>query len=203
MLANLRRKLGIYPGAAAPGGAHLPGGGMAPTPNIDGMINVPGAPGAPGQQAQQPFVPSDPTAPPPPFTMEELGMASWWPNERGVVSPSSIPIWLQEQACSILGINLMSKGADVTTHHHHPSAHHHHHQQHHHNTHHDHTNTYTHHTTHTTTMCGAAPPPTPAYLLPQSLTDLGLPVNGSDGIFLQMPGQHGWAGDLPPMPEAW
>ena len=37
----------------------------------------------------------------------------------------------------------------------------------------------------------------------QNLTDLGLPVNGSDGIFLQMGSTNGWMGDFPPMPEAW
>ncbi|KAJ7287530.1 hypothetical protein C8J57DRAFT_1495956 [Mycena rebaudengoi] len=29
------------------------------------------------------------------------------------------------------------------------------------------------------------------------------PVNGSDGIFLQMAGANGWTGDFAPMPEAW
>lgn len=38
----------------------------------------------------------------------------------------------------------------------------------------------------------------------QSLTDLGLPSNGSDGMFLQMGhNSNGWQGDFPPMPEAW
>jgi hypothetical protein len=37
----------------------------------------------------------------------------------------------------------------------------------------------------------------------QSLADLGLPVNGADGIFLPMNGPSGWAGDFAPMPEAW
>lgn len=37
----------------------------------------------------------------------------------------------------------------------------------------------------------------------QSLTDLGLPVNGSDGIFLQVANTNGWTGDFPAMPEAW
>lgn len=37
----------------------------------------------------------------------------------------------------------------------------------------------------------------------QNLTDLGLPVNGSDGIFLRMNGLNGWAGDFAPTPEAW
>lgn len=41
----------------------------------------------------------------------------------------------------------------------------------------------------------------PPWLQEQSLTDLGLPANGSDGIFLK--GSHGWSGDFPPMPEAW
>ena len=43
----------------------------------------------------------------------------------------------------------------------------------------------------------------PLWLQEQSLTDLGLPVNGSDGIFLQMGHTNGWMGDFPQMPEAW
>ena len=41
------------------------------------------------------------------------------------------------------------------------------------------------------------------YFVSQSLADLGLPVNGADGIFLQMNGTNGWAGDFAPLPEAW
>jgi hypothetical protein len=37
----------------------------------------------------------------------------------------------------------------------------------------------------------------------QNLTDLGLPVNGSDGIFLQLTGANGWSGNFERMPEAW
>ena len=37
----------------------------------------------------------------------------------------------------------------------------------------------------------------------QSLTDLGIPMNGSDGIFLQLANANGWTGDFAPMPEAW
>lgn len=37
----------------------------------------------------------------------------------------------------------------------------------------------------------------------QSLTDLGIPMNGNDGIFLQLAGSNGWGGDQAPMPEAW
>ncbi|KAI0769452.1 hypothetical protein BD413DRAFT_85089 [Trametes elegans] len=43
----------------------------------------------------------------------------------------------------------------------------------------------------------------PLWLQEQSLTDLGLPQNGSDGIFLNMGNTNGWTGDFPPMPEAW
>lgn len=42
-----------------------------------------------------------------------------------------------------------------------------------------------------------------SYGISQSLTDLGLPVNGSDGIFLQVANTNGWTGDFPPMPEPW
>ncbi|KAJ7218066.1 hypothetical protein GGX14DRAFT_599501 [Mycena pura] len=48
-----------------------------------------------------------------------------------------------------------------------------------------------------------SPSAIPVWLQEQSLTDLGLPVNGSDGIFLQMTGTNGWTGDLSTMPEAW
>ncbi|KAJ7462308.1 hypothetical protein B0H11DRAFT_2311715 [Mycena galericulata] len=48
-----------------------------------------------------------------------------------------------------------------------------------------------------------SPSAIPVWLQEQSLTDLGLPVNGSDGIFLQMTGTNGWTGDFAPMPEAW
>ncbi|KAH6913825.1 hypothetical protein BKA70DRAFT_1259564 [Coprinopsis sp. MPI-PUGE-AT-0042] len=43
----------------------------------------------------------------------------------------------------------------------------------------------------------------PPWLQEQSLTDLGLPANGSDGIFLQTKATNGWSGDFAPMPEAW
>jgi hypothetical protein len=48
-----------------------------------------------------------------------------------------------------------------------------------------------------------SPAAIPLWLQEQSLADLGLPVNGSDGIFLQMTGANGWTGDFAPMPEAW
>ncbi|KZT29220.1 hypothetical protein NEOLEDRAFT_1057246 [Neolentinus lepideus HHB14362 ss-1] len=48
-----------------------------------------------------------------------------------------------------------------------------------------------------------SPSAIPPWLREQSLTDLGLPVNGSDGVFLQMGNANGWSGDFAPMPEAW
>jgi len=48
-----------------------------------------------------------------------------------------------------------------------------------------------------------SPAAIPQWLQEQNLTDLGLPVNGSDGIFLRMNGANGWTGDFAPMPEAW
>ncbi|KAI0341976.1 hypothetical protein BDW22DRAFT_1358086 [Trametopsis cervina] len=108
MLANLRRKMGMVP------------------------------PGV--MQNQQMDIPAfmdpslvAPAPPPPPFTMEELGVNWSAAGEQRMFSPSAIPLWLQEQ----------------------------------------------------------------------NLTDLGLPVNGSDGIFLQIASTNGWHGDFPQMPEAW
>ncbi|TFK20959.1 hypothetical protein FA15DRAFT_646276 [Coprinopsis marcescibilis] len=43
----------------------------------------------------------------------------------------------------------------------------------------------------------------PVWLQEQSLADLGLPANGSEGIFLQTKATNGWSGDFPPIPEAW
>jgi hypothetical protein len=48
-----------------------------------------------------------------------------------------------------------------------------------------------------------SPDAIPVWLQERSIADLGLPVNGSDGIFLQMGATNGWAGDFAPMPEAW
>ncbi|KAG5715925.1 Protein priB [Termitomyces sp. T112] len=48
-----------------------------------------------------------------------------------------------------------------------------------------------------------SPSAIPLWLQEKSLDDLGLPVNGSDGIFLRMNGGNGWTGDFTPMPEAW
>ncbi|KIP11627.1 hypothetical protein PHLGIDRAFT_99458 [Phlebiopsis gigantea 11061_1 CR5-6] len=48
-----------------------------------------------------------------------------------------------------------------------------------------------------------SPSAIPLWLQEQNLNDLGLPINGSDGVFLQMASNNGWGGDFPPMPEAW
>jgi hypothetical protein len=56
---------------------------------------------------------------------------------------------------------------------------------------------------------GAPAPPAlhaadiPVWLQEQSLTDLGLPVNGSDGIFMNLSRGTGWPGEFAAMPEAW
>jgi hypothetical protein len=75
MLANLRRKVGMITGKNTP----VP---TMPPPTIaESMIVSPTfADLGSGQQ---------------PFTMEELGFV--WPSDRGIFSPSAIPVWLQEQ----------------------------------------------------------------------------------------------------------
>ncbi|KAI0682416.1 hypothetical protein BC835DRAFT_1299457 [Cytidiella melzeri] len=109
MLANLRRKMGMVPAGVIPNSQPLD-----LPPFMDPAL-------------------VGPPHPPPPFTMEELGVN--WPaaGEQRMFSPSAIPLWLQEQ----------------------------------------------------------------------NLTDLGLPANGFDGIFLQVANTNGWTGDFAPMPEAW
>ncbi|GJJ06660.1 hypothetical protein Clacol_000855 [Clathrus columnatus] len=42
----------------------------------------------------------------------------------------------------------------------------------------------------------------PVWLQEQSLSDLGIPINGVDGIFLNVNGPSGWNGDFVSMPEA-
>ena len=75
MLANLRRKVGMITGMNTP----VP---TMPPPTIaESMIVSPTFTDfGNGQQ---------------PFTMEELGFV--WPSDRGIFSPSAIPVWLQEQ----------------------------------------------------------------------------------------------------------
>ena len=76
MLANLRRKVGMLPGISAPI-QNLP-----PPLLPEGMVG--------------PYVDTH-TVGPPPLTMEELGFT--WPGDRGMVNPSTIPVWIQEQVC--------------------------------------------------------------------------------------------------------
>ncbi|KAF8738065.1 hypothetical protein AX14_012041 [Amanita brunnescens Koide BX004] len=47
-----------------------------------------------------------------------------------------------------------------------------------------------------------SPSAIPVWLQEQSLNDLGLPVNGSDGVFLQINGTNGWTAEFSTMPEA-
>ena len=134
MLANLRRKMGMVPGINNP----MPPEGMV---GPSGFADQGGG-GSGGGGVPQPM----------PFAMEELGFT--WPSDRGMFSPSSIPLWLQEQVR--VGFTLPVFSFSYAR---------------------------------------------PVFF--QSLADLGLPANGSDGIFLQLTGANGWTGDYAPMPEAW
>jgi len=89
MLANLRRKVGMLPGTAAPT-QNLP-----PPLLPEGMVG--------------PYVDTH-TVGPPPLTMEELGFS--WPDDRGMVNPTTIPVWIREQVCAfslaLLGFTSLS-----------------------------------------------------------------------------------------------
>lgn len=75
MLANLRRKVGLTPSGlpSLMSGPH--GADVIMAPYIDPSI-----------------------VPPPQFTGEELGT---WSGDRGMFSPSAIPLWLQEQVSEL------------------------------------------------------------------------------------------------------
>lgn len=73
MLANLRRKVGL-PNVMA---------NQAPPQFVDHMVVPP--------NFQDPSMPN-------PFTIEELGFIL--PGNKNIVSPATIPPWLQEQVCS-------------------------------------------------------------------------------------------------------
>lgn len=73
MLANLRRKVGMSSGGVTPMSGDMM---SAAPPFLDpSLVTVPPVP--------------------PPFTMEELGVP--WPHSQAIFSPSSIPVWLQDQ----------------------------------------------------------------------------------------------------------
>ena len=90
MLANLRRKLGLV-------ASH----------NADGSHNAPPLPGGSTTGGQPPRSPLDATGHfqhpvAGPFTAEELGLN--WPAGWGSISPSSLPVWIQEQNLTDLGL---------------------------------------------------------------------------------------------------
>lgn len=74
MLANLRRKVGLQSGVPNPPAA------IPPPHFVENMVVSP--------TFHDPALPA-------PFTMEELGFL--WPNDKNIVSPHAIPVWLQEQ----------------------------------------------------------------------------------------------------------
>lgn len=108
MLANLRRKIGLIsnnnthgtqPIPNATGGPPLPGSatGRPPPENLLPATSslqtaTPGTSGAPATQAPATG----------PFTVEELGFN--WPADWGSISPSSLPVWIQEQNFTDLGL---------------------------------------------------------------------------------------------------
>jgi len=79
MLANLRRKVGLATHT------HTPQPSMTgPATNPDGSLVVPPN-----------YVGGDGTTQPGLDPLTDLGFV--WPSDGGIFSPSSIPIWLQEQ----------------------------------------------------------------------------------------------------------
>ena len=110
MLANLRRKIGLVPN----NNVH----GAQPAPNVTGGPSLPGS--AAGELTPEnllvatgPFQTATPgtagQAPVTgPFTVEELGFN--WPAGWGSISPSNLPVWIQEQSFTDLG--LPANGSD-------------------------------------------------------------------------------------------
>ena len=102
MVANLRRKIGLPTNS---------GHGAQSIPNAaDGSSLVGGAAGGPPPEnllvATGPFQTATPGAAggsaTGPFTVEELGFN--WPADWGSISPSSLPVWIQEQSFTDLGL---------------------------------------------------------------------------------------------------
>jgi len=97
MVANLRRKIGLVQNAAQ--GAHTTSnaaGGSAP----DDLLATAGT-----FQASTSGTTGAPAYPAPvtgPFTVEELGFN--WPADWGSITPSSLPVWIQEQSLTDLGL---------------------------------------------------------------------------------------------------
>ena len=104
MLAHLRRRIGLAASNNA-GGSHsvsnappLPSGSTAGGQPPVTLLGATGqfqqsTPGTAGAQA------SPVTSP---FTVEELGFN--WPADWGTISPSSLPVWIQEQSLTDLGL---------------------------------------------------------------------------------------------------
>jgi hypothetical protein len=84
MLANLRRKIAMATGDAVDG-SHPMSTSRASGPSQENVLVTTG-------QFQQPI----------PFTTEELGFN--WPAEWGPISPADLPMWIQEQSITDLGL---------------------------------------------------------------------------------------------------
>ena len=103
-LANLRRKIGLAPTNAH--GAHAvsnAAGGSTGGPTPENLLVTGGQ-----FQAGTSGVAGAPAPVTGPFTVEELGFN--WPADWGSISPSSLPVWIQEQSFTDLG--LPANGSD-------------------------------------------------------------------------------------------
>jgi len=90
MLANLRRKIGLTT-SNNPDDSHpilnAPDGGTTGAQSPENLLVTAG-------RFQQPT--------PAPFTVEELGFN--WSADWGLIDPSNLPVWIQEQSFSDLGL---------------------------------------------------------------------------------------------------
>ena len=111
MLANLRRKIGLpannghgaMSNTADGPSLHGRAAGGPPPENLL-VATGPFQTATPGT-AGGPATPASATGP---FTVEELGFN--WPADWGSISPSSLPVWIQEQSFTDLG--LPANGSD-------------------------------------------------------------------------------------------
>jgi len=103
-LASLRRKIGLVPNNAhgthaipnTTGGPPFSGGAAGGAPPEDLLV------AAGPFQAATPGTAGAPAPVTGPFTVEELGFS--WPADWGSISPSSLPVWIQEQSFTDLGL---------------------------------------------------------------------------------------------------
>ena len=92
-LANLRRKIA----QSGVQGAHMGPDGVGGQPPENLLVSS-----GSFQTAGMSGTPTTPTPTTGPFTVEELGFS--WPADWGAITPSNLPVWIQEQNFSDLGL---------------------------------------------------------------------------------------------------